>query len=291
MSHLFISYSSKNREFALRLADDLIRLCNIWIDREGIHGGLEWEQAIEKAIRECEAFLIIVSPESNDSDWVARESILAEKLNKYRVPVLLAGELPFRLLNLHYVDFQGNYEGGFKDLLEAIKDVINPAEKTQDEVNRLIGTGIRAYLNAKTDDANGLIGQALALEPKLADSVEDFWLKIRGKPATHYAADFMNSIKILEQTEVEGKVGDTIYYAWNVELDAPENVLNLIDSVKYNLHKTFDPPFQIVRARGTRFRLSRSGWGVFNIPIEVYFKDGSIGKTSHHLKFDTSKKP
>lgn len=290
MSHIFISYSSKNRDFALHLADDLIRLCNIWIDREGIHGGLEWEQAIEKAIRDCNAFLIIVSPDSNASDWVARETILAEKLDKYRVPLLLGGDLPFRLLNLHYVDFQGNYEGGFKDLLEAIKDVINPAEKTKDEVDRLIGAGIRAYLDAKTDDANGLIGQALALEPKLAESVESFWLKIRGKPSTNYAADFMNSVRIVEHTEVEGKVGDTTYYAWNIEIDAPEAVLDLIDSIKYNLHKTFDPPFQIVRARNNRFRLSRSGWGVFNIPIEVYFKDGSIGTTSYHLKFDTRKK-
>ena len=286
MSHVFISYSSKNREFALRLADDLIRLCKIWIDREGIHAGLEWEQAIEKAIRECEAFLVIVSPDSNNSDWVARETILAEKLDKYRVPVLLNGELPFRLLNLHYVDFQGNYEGGLKDLLEAINDLIHPEETTKDEVNRLLGSGIRAYLNGKIDDANGLIGQALALEPAITATVEDFWLKVRGKPTTNFAADFMESVRIVEHTKVDGKVGNETYYAWNVEIAAPESVLNQIDSVKYSLHKTFNPPFQIVRSRHNNFRLSRSGWGIFNIPIEISFKDGSVGTTSYHLTFN-----
>jgi hypothetical protein len=288
MSHIFISYSSKNREFALRLADDLIRLCKIWIDREGIHAGLEWEQAIEKAIRECEAFLVIVSPDSNSSDWVARETILAEKLDKYRVPVLLNGELPFRLLNLHYVDFQGNYEGGLKDLLEAINDLIHPEEKTKDEVNRLLGTGIRAYLNGKIDDANGLIGQALALEPAIAATVEDFWLKIRGEPTTNFAADFMPLVRIIEHTAVDGKVGNRTYFAWNVEIAAPESVLNQIDSVKYSLHKTFNPPFQIVRSRHNNFRLSRSGWGTFNIPVEIIFKDGSVGTTKYQLTFDSA---
>lgn len=291
MSHIFISYSSKNRDFALKLADDLIRLSKIWIDREGIHAGLEWEQAIEKAIRECEAFLVIVSPESNNSDWVARETILAEKLDKYRVPVLLNGELPFRLLNLHYVDFQGNYEGGFKDLLEAINDLIHPEEKTKDEVNRLLGLGIRAYIDEKIDDANGLIGQALALEPEIAASVEDFWLKLRGKPSTNFAADFMPSIRIVERTELDGEVDGETYYAWNVEIAAPESVLNQIDSVKYILHKTFTPPFQVVRSRHNNFRLSRSGWGIFNIPIEITFKDGSVGTTAYQLTFNISKKP
>src|SRR5688500_13580814 len=118
MPQIFLSYSSKDRPFATRIVEDLERFYDVWIDRSDLSGGAAWEQMIEKAVNDCGVFMVIVSPNSNQSEWVARETILAEKLKKYRIPILLNGELPFRLLNLHYVDFQGEYEGGFRDLLE-----------------------------------------------------------------------------------------------------------------------------------------------------------------------------
>lgn len=290
MQTLFISYSSKDREFAMRLADDLARISNVWIDREGLQGGLEWEQAIESAIKECVAFLIVISPDSNNSDWVARETILAEKLGKYRVPILYRGELPFRLLNVHYVDFQGNYEGGFKDLLLAIKDFVHPQEMQREEVNRLLGAGIRAHLGGKHDDANGLIGQALALDEDIAPSVELFWQSLLSHPTGNLAASLMPHIRVVERTQEmpRAKENDPRYWLWNIGLDATDEILNQIDYVQYQLHPTFANPIQIVRARATRFRLSGQSWGTFPIPIEIHFKDGTVGNMEYMLTFKTN---
>ena len=160
------------------MADDLTRFSKVWIDREGIKAGVEWENALETAIGECGVFLIVVSPDSNRSEWVARETILAEHLQKQRIPLLVEGELPLRLLNVQYVDFRGNYEGGFTDLLGSIQDSINPELGLLDEVNRLLGAGMRAHLLGQTLDANGLISQALTLQPTIATSLEDFWGKL-----------------------------------------------------------------------------------------------------------------
>ena len=46
--HIFISYSKKDSEFALKLADDLVNTGHkVWIDRS-LQVGEDWEETIEK---------------------------------------------------------------------------------------------------------------------------------------------------------------------------------------------------------------------------------------------------
>lgn len=290
MSHIFISYSSKDAAFANRLADDLSRYSKVWIDHEGIKAGVEWENALEKAIRECGVFLIVVSPDSNRSEWVARETILAEHLQKQRIPLLIEGELPLRLLNVQYVDFRGNYEGGFTDLLESLQVSITPEHGLQEEVNKLLGAGIQAHLLGKTQDANGLISQALTLQPAIAASLEDFWHKLQQVEPTALAPRYMAQIKTRERSKYYGKLpelqNNLDYYTFQISLDAPRDALDKIDFVKYILHESFNRPFQIVRDRESNFAWGGRVWGTFDTPIEVHFLDGSVGKISHDLTLD-----
>ena len=115
MGHIFISYSSKDAEFALKLSASLEPFYDVWIDKDDIKGGSEWEKMIQAAVTDCDVFLIIVSDNSNESNWVMRETILAENLKKYRIPILLDGDMPFRLLELQYIDFRADYSGGLRD--------------------------------------------------------------------------------------------------------------------------------------------------------------------------------
>ncbi|MFC1960406.1 TIR domain-containing protein [Chloroflexota bacterium] len=295
-THIFISYSSHNREFALRLADDLDRLYDVWIDREGISGGLEWEEAIKAGVEGCTVFVVIVTPDSNESDWVARETIYAEQLNKVRIPILLAGQLPFRLLNLHYVDFMANYEGGFQDLLTALSKHITPLDRQQNEADRLLGRAVRAYLDEDQPQADDLIGQVLALYPALAESPAAFWEQLTGRAAARLwaaapmAAAMMDQVHVLEQSQpipdYSSPDDDYAWYMWSVEINAPDDVLDQIDYVQYTLHSTFNQPPQIVRDRASGFQLQRLGWGVFEIPVEVHFKDGSRGAMDYMLTFE-----
>lgn len=293
MSQVFVSYSSKDKDFALQLVSDLERFYDVWIDKGELEGGLEWEEMIDAALQECAVFVVIVSPASNGSNWVARETIRAEQLKKYRIPVLLSGELPLRLLNVHYVDFQGQYEGGFRDLLEALKKQIEPEDRKLGEANRLVGEGIRAHLAHDYPKANGLIGQAIILDPHLADSVEAFWEAIKREQQSNWAREYIAQVQIkevasLQQGDVYSRqAGSRIdYYQWSVEIAASDAVLDRIDYVHYQLHETFPNPNQIVRARESNFRQAGMAWGTFDILIDVFFKDGSVGHGMYELAFE-----
>lgn len=93
MSHIFISYSKKNKDYAYTLADFLqAHGFNVWIDRTGIEYGVDWWDAIVDGLRECGAFLVIMTPESKASVWVKREVFIALERRKPMFPLLLNGE-------------------------------------------------------------------------------------------------------------------------------------------------------------------------------------------------------
>ena len=86
MSHIFISYSKKNRDYARQLADKLLELgFDVWID-DRIDYGENWEREIFKAIDGCSAFVVLMTPESYESDWVLRECQYADKRKKPQFP-------------------------------------------------------------------------------------------------------------------------------------------------------------------------------------------------------------
>lgn len=289
MTHIFISYSSANRAFALRLVENLEHFFKVWIDREGLDGGAEWEQAIDEALKDCAVFVVLVSPESNDSQWVRRETIRAEQLKKIRIPILIEGELPLRLLDIQFVDFRGDYEGGLRDLMEVLQEHMSPEQKNQNEIDRLVGAGIRAYLDGDIASANSLIGQAAAMGNDITDQLNEFWQHLIENRDEDLATDLMAKIEILEIAKAAGKFANgNTRFEWSVEVDAPETILDQIDHIKYGLHESFAVPEQTVRDRQTRFRLSASGWGTFDIRIEIHFKDGTVGSTHHDLTFESA---
>jgi small GTP-binding protein len=106
-SHIFISYSKKNREYARRLADGLLNEgFDVWID-DRIDYGDDWELAIFKAIDLCSAFIVIMTPNSYESKWVRRECHHADKRSKPLFPLLLEGEEFPRYGLTQFIDVRG----------------------------------------------------------------------------------------------------------------------------------------------------------------------------------------
>ena len=66
---------------------------DVWIDEENLAiGTLDWERAIEEAIQQVDAFVVILSPAAKGSKWVRAEIRLAE-LHKIAIfPVLAYGD-------------------------------------------------------------------------------------------------------------------------------------------------------------------------------------------------------
>jgi|GEM_PF-1223040 len=94
MSHIFISYSTRNATYANKLADKLRNEgFDVWIDNTKLRSSEDWWRSIVLAIWDCAAFIVILSPESDKSKWVQREITLADQRNKPTFPMLLDGDI------------------------------------------------------------------------------------------------------------------------------------------------------------------------------------------------------
>jgi hypothetical protein len=105
MSHIFISYSKDDIEFAKHLRSLLQdKGFAVWMDETKLTPSQEWWPEIEKNIISCAAFIVIMSPSSQASKWVEREILVAEaKENPKPIfPVLLAGKGWTRLANIQF---------------------------------------------------------------------------------------------------------------------------------------------------------------------------------------------
>ena len=74
------------------------------------------------------------------------------------------------------------------------------------------------------------------------------------------------------------------WWKWSVWIDATDQELDKIVSVTYTLHPTFREPVKKMTDRGSKFRLSTMGWGIFTLYALVEFTDGHSRKLSHALK-------
>jgi transcription initiation factor IIF auxiliary subunit len=85
-------------------------------------------------------------------------------------------------------------------------------------------------------------------------------------------------------------VGDD-RWNWTIFIDAPPEVLSKVRCVEYKLHPTFPHPNQKICKNldpAHPFALSSNGWGTFEIPIRVIFKNGRIQSLKHQLQFRTA---
>jgi hypothetical protein len=111
MPQYFLSYARADSQFALKLGDDLRASgVDIWIDQKDIKPSTRWDRAIEAALRDCAAVVVVLSPRSVASENVLDEVGFAIDSGKSVIPVLIeACDIPIRLSRLQRVDFTGDY--------------------------------------------------------------------------------------------------------------------------------------------------------------------------------------
>jgi len=137
MGQIFVSYSRKDKSFVDQLARDLQQSgVDIWIDRKGIEGGERWRATIVDAIRACDAFLIVLSPQSVASDNVAKELALGDRHRRRIIPVLyqsceIPPQMEYQLAELQHIDFVAGYNEALGKLVRALgaHDFMPPTEE------------------------------------------------------------------------------------------------------------------------------------------------------------------
>lgn len=111
---VFISHSSKDKEFAVRLASELrARGLDIWIDHEQIKFGESIPAAIESGLKKSSYVIVVISPAFLTSKWCRAEyePLIKREIESggiWVVPVLIEDcEVPLMLAPKRHVDLRG----------------------------------------------------------------------------------------------------------------------------------------------------------------------------------------
>lgn len=124
---IFISYSRRDQEFVTRLAGDLdAQVAGVWFDQSTIQAGQKWHDEIMDGIRECKAFVLVLSPDAAESRYVREEVNKALELGKTIFPILYrpakwTGEFESLVKEIQTLDLRsGSYTDNFHKLVDGL---------------------------------------------------------------------------------------------------------------------------------------------------------------------------
>ena len=124
MGHIFISYSHKDMDYAYRLTETLQASgFQTWIDTR-LDYGSQWPREIQKRLDSCDAFILLMTPRSFDSDWVQSELQRAKRKGRPIFPLLLEGDETW--LSVESTQFYDVRGGKFPDarFFSALKQAV-----------------------------------------------------------------------------------------------------------------------------------------------------------------------
>lgn len=135
---IFISYSRRDQEFVTRLASDLnAQVANVWFDQSTIQLGQKWHDEIMDGIRECKAFILVLSPDSMESNYVREEVNKALELGKTIFPVIYR---------------PAKWKGQFEALVKEVQTLDLRSGSYTDNFHRLVDGLIEAGAGKATDE-------------------------------------------------------------------------------------------------------------------------------------------
>ena len=149
MDKIFISYSRKDIDFARKLAGDLEKAgYDVWWDITDLRGGDDWVRSIPANIGNSKHMIVVLTPNSVESEWVRKEYTQALSLRKKIIPIMLVPTpVPFALNTINFVNFAtGEYEDNFKNLLSPLGFTGKPPEVTPyNQTKAMLSSALRKY--------------------------------------------------------------------------------------------------------------------------------------------------
>ncbi len=168
---VFISYSRRDTDFV----DLLHRLLeskgyDAWLDRSDISVGSQWDNSVQQAIEDRTHMIVVLSPDSVNSENVADEWNFARDKSKTIIPIYYRDcDVPMRLSRYQRVDFlRQSFADAFKELVSALGQ---PDARPQDALELAKRQGLVFV--------KGPIGFSIAfiylVFPKASDFVNTVW--------------------------------------------------------------------------------------------------------------------
>jgi hypothetical protein len=153
---LFLSHSTRDKQFVQRLADDLA-ICgvDVWLDAWEIQPGESIHDVISQALSASRFIGIVLGDNFNDSRWASDEmkQALARERRENRVVVipLIAGsiQIPAFIEDKLYVDLRSNYFSGIARVSAMINEV--PQQHIEDAIRATQPKSMRDSINTLRD--------------------------------------------------------------------------------------------------------------------------------------------
>jgi hypothetical protein len=129
---IFVSYAREDFAFAETLRNDLASLGHsVWIDQL-LLGGQEWWDEILQHIRDCEVFVLAVSPNSIESEPCLLELRYADAVRRPFLPAMVLktdpNYFPPEIMHAQYVDYTQSSKESLIALVASISAVPAPRE-------------------------------------------------------------------------------------------------------------------------------------------------------------------
>lgn len=136
MPTIFVSYSRHDSNITQDFAESLRREgYTVWTDVSGIPGGAVWLFEIETAITNCDTFIVMISRNAKESQWVRREYLFALDLKKRIIPICIEDvTLPFALYDLQPINHFMAPNRALSELRAVLDHKLDPATTPASEV-------------------------------------------------------------------------------------------------------------------------------------------------------------
>ncbi len=131
-AHVFISYSSKDRQVATTVCDALERRgMKCWISSRDIQPGENFQQAIVRAIRAARVMVLVFTTNANNSNEIMKEVALAGQFSLVVIPVRVEDVLPndafaYEFATRQWVDLFDDWERSIERLATQIIQTLPP---------------------------------------------------------------------------------------------------------------------------------------------------------------------
>ena len=181
MATVFISYSSTDKCFARRLAEDLEQLGHkVWFDEWHLRVGHNIPVEVNRGIEESDFLVLVLTPEATESKWVENEwsSKYWDEIETGTIALLPAlketCQVPAILSPRKYADFRSNYSVGLVSLCQALSPTIQHARPfslppTQGKTIDAEITDILYELQRESEPLAASLTRALALARRAKD--------------------------------------------------------------------------------------------------------------------------
>jgi HEAT repeat protein len=182
MSHVFVSYSHLDNDFAQLLRTHLEQEgIKTWLALENLKAGEEWREGIDEAIRASYAMIVVISPNSDISKYVTYEWAFAYGIGLQIVPILhkaVEEKIHPRLENLQYEDFTHTSNRPWSRLikrLNEIQQIVLEKERRDPKIEEATRTLRQSFKFQERAEAAKALGKFRAQSsiPILLESMND----------------------------------------------------------------------------------------------------------------------